>query len=155
MAIGLYHELTPQWAFVADVDWTKWSTFKEIRIQYADGRPDKVTPMNWHDTWFFSVGLIYKVDERQSIQFGAAYDQSAVDDKDRTAGIPETSRYLAGGRLLLQSWPQPEPQSGLCPSVRREGADQPDGHQVWAAVTYTLDRRIRRPRRHLQRQLRR
>ncbi|BAS00161.1 long-chain fatty acid transport protein [Blastochloris viridis] len=98
VAIGLYHELTPQWAFVADVDWTNWSTFKEIRIQYADGRADKVTPMNWHDTWFFSAGLIYKVDDRQSIQIGAAYDQSATDDEDRTAGIPETSRlWLAGG----------------------------------------------------------
>lgn len=98
VAFSLYHELTPQWALVADVDWTNWSTFKEIRIQYSDGRADKVTPMNWHDTWFFSAGVIYKLDDRQSVQLGVAYDQSAVDDEDRTAGIPETSRiWLSGG----------------------------------------------------------
>lgn len=93
VSLGLYHEITPQWTVMSDVAWTKWSTFDELRIKYADGRADNVTSENWHDTWFFSVGATYKMDDKNKFHFGLAYDQAPMDDADRTARIPDTDRY--------------------------------------------------------------
>lgn len=98
VSVGFYHELSPQWAVMSDIVWTKWSNFKELRIKYADGRPDAVTPENWHDTWFFSLGATYKIDDVSTLHFGVAYDQTPVDDEDRRASIPDANRlWLAAG----------------------------------------------------------
>ncbi|RAI34648.1 OmpP1/FadL family transporter [Rhodoplanes serenus] len=98
VSVGLYHELSPKWAVMSDIQWTRWSTFKELRVKYNDGRPDTLTPENWKDTWFFSLGATYHLSERQSLQFGVAYDQAPVDDTTRKARIPDANRYwLAAG----------------------------------------------------------
>jgi len=92
-SIGIYHEFNPQWAVMGDVAWTNWSTFDELRVKYDDGRPDSVTSEKWHDTWFFSVGATYRPDEHNAIHVGAAYDQTPVKDRYRTARIPDSDRY--------------------------------------------------------------
>lgn len=93
VAFGLYHEISPQWAVMSDVQWTNWSTFKEVRIKFADGRADSVTEEKWHDTWFFSLGATYTMDEKNKFHFGVAYDQAPVDTQYRTARIPDSNRY--------------------------------------------------------------
>lgn len=93
VAFGLYHEISPQWAVMSDVQWTNWSTFKEVRIKYDSGRADSVTDESWKDTWFFSLGATYTMDEHNKFHFGVAYDQAAVGDEHRTARIPDSNRY--------------------------------------------------------------
>lgn len=93
VTFGIYHELSPQWAVMSDIQWTNWSTFKEVRIKFNDGRADSVTDENWHDTWFFSLGATYTMDDKNKFHFGVAYDQAPVDDQYRTARIPDSNRY--------------------------------------------------------------
>lgn len=93
VSIGLYHELSPQWALMSDVQWTNWSTFKELRIKYASGRADSVVDESWHDTMFFSAGATYTMDAQSKFHFGIAYDQAPVDNEHRTARIPDSNRY--------------------------------------------------------------
>lgn len=93
VSVGMYHELSPQWALMSDVSWTRWSTFDELRIKYKDGRADSVTEEKWNNSWFFSLGATYTVDEKSKVHFGVAYDQTPVEDKYRTARIPDSSRY--------------------------------------------------------------
>lgn len=93
VSVGIYHEVSPQWAVMSDIAWTNWSTFDELRIKYKDGRDDSVTPENWHDTWFFSLGATYTMDEKSKLHFGVAYDQAPMDTEDRTARIPDANRY--------------------------------------------------------------
>jgi len=93
VSFGAYHAFNPQWAVMADVAWTNWSTFDELRVSYEDGRPSSVTRENWNDSWFFSVGATYRPTEHQAIHIGAAYDQTPVPDKYRTARIPDSDRY--------------------------------------------------------------
>lgn len=98
VSFGLYHELSPQWALMSDIQWTNWSTFREVRIKYDSGRADSVTEENWEDTWFFSLGATYTMDDQNKFHFGVAYDQSPVGTEYRTARIPDTNRYwLSGG----------------------------------------------------------
>ena len=93
VSLGVYHEISPQWAVMSDVQWTKWSNFKELRVSYDSGRADTVVDESWSDTWFFSLGATYTMDEKSKFHFGVAYDQSAVDDQHRTARIPDSDRY--------------------------------------------------------------
>lgn len=93
VSLGIYHELSPQWAVMSDVQWTHWSTFKELRVKYDSGRADAVTDESWHDTWFFSAGASYKLDDHNKFHFGVAYDQTPVDNEHRTARIPDSNRY--------------------------------------------------------------
>ncbi|CCG09442.1 OmpP1/FadL family transporter [Pararhodospirillum photometricum] len=93
VSLGVYHEITPQWAVMSDIAWTNWSDFDDIRIKYTDGRPQSITEENWRDTWFFSVGTTYHLNQTHAFNFGVAYDQGAVYDKYRTARIPDSNRY--------------------------------------------------------------
>lgn len=93
VTFSLYHELSPEWAVMGDVQWTNWSTFKEVRIKFADGRADAVTDESWKDTWFFSLGATYTMDQQHKFHFGVAYDQAPMNDEHRTARIPDANRY--------------------------------------------------------------
>jgi len=93
ISIGLYHEVSPQWAVMSDVQWTRWSSFKELRIKFGNGRNDSVVDESWHDTWFLSLGATYSTEQAGKFHFGIAYDQSATDDAHRTARVPDSNRY--------------------------------------------------------------
>ena len=93
VTLSMYHELSPEWAVMGDVQWTNWSTFKEVRIKYQDGRADSVTEEKWDDTWFFSLGATYAMNEQHKFHFGVAYDQAPMSDQYRTARIPDANRY--------------------------------------------------------------
>lgn len=97
-ALGLYHDISPHWAVMADVAWTRWSVFRTLRLGFESGRTDVVQPQNWHDTWFFSLGATWRPDDRLSLHVGTAYDMSPVDDRFRNSRIPDSDRlWLSGG----------------------------------------------------------
>lgn len=94
IAFGAYHELTNSFAVMADAQWTNWSRFKELRIQYRNPlRADTVTEEYWDDSWFFALGAAYKVNEKLTLRAGVAYDQTPVTDQHRTPRIPDEDRY--------------------------------------------------------------
>jgi len=93
VSVGMYHEISPQWAVMADVSWTNWSTFDELRVKRANGADDIVTQENWDDSWFFAVGATYRPSESWALRTGIAYDKSPVPDEFRTPRIPDEDRY--------------------------------------------------------------
>ncbi|MFD2234194.1 OmpP1/FadL family transporter [Phaeospirillum tilakii] len=93
VSLGYYQDITPRWAVMSDLQWTQWSTFRTLRIEYANGRNPSVVEEHWRDTWFFSVGATYSTEDWGKFHFGTAYDQSAVKDAHRTARIPDSNRY--------------------------------------------------------------
>jgi len=84
-----------QFDIMADVTWTGWSSFKELRIKYDNpAQPDSVTTEDYQDQWRVAVGGCYRVDEKLLLRAGTAYDQKAVKNKyRRTARIPDNDRY--------------------------------------------------------------
>lgn len=98
ISIGVHHEITPQWAVMADAAWTNWSVFDELRIKRGDGVADTVKEENWSDTWFFSLGTRYQATKDLDLNFGVAYDQTPVSNQYRTARIPDSDRtWVAAG----------------------------------------------------------
>lgn len=105
ITFGLRYKITDQLTALVGIDWTGWSSFKELRIVANPNpysQPDDVTTMNWEDSWFGSLGLQYECHD-WVFRIGTAYDGTPTVNDYRTPGIPDGSRYWitigAGYRL--------------------------------------------------------
>ncbi|RUQ70241.1 transporter [Azospirillum doebereinerae] len=92
-SIGLYHEVNDRWAVMADVQWTNWSRFKELRVNIANPALSSLTEEHWKDTWYYALGTSYKVTDDLTLRGGVAFDKGSVDVDYRTPRIPEQNRY--------------------------------------------------------------
>ena len=96
LSVSLYSEISPNWSLLGDLTWTGWSKFKELRVRFANGSPDAVTPENWRNTVRLSLGAGYRVDDRWTVRGGIAYENSAIRDEFRTPRIPDNAHTLLG-----------------------------------------------------------
>ena len=96
VTLGFYHQINPQWAVMADVQWTNWSLLKDVFIVPSNGSPVTTLSENWRNTWFGSVGASYRPVERLLLQAGFGFDESPVTDSNRTTRIPDSSRFDLG-----------------------------------------------------------
>lgn len=108
--LASFHQLNDQWAIHASINWTDWSSFKELTAVFPE-KSDLIKSENWEDNYRFALGTTYQYDAKLALRAGVAYDTSAVDDKNRTATIPETDRtwvsvggsYVATPQLTLNA----------------------------------------------------
>lgn len=102
-SIGLYHELSEQWAVMGEVSWTGWSTFQEYEVALDSGTVINNTPFEWEDVWFVGLGATWTPDENTTIRGGLAFDQSPIQDEFRTPRLPGADRAWAsiGGQFSL------------------------------------------------------
>ncbi len=85
---------------LADITWTGWSSFDELRISYDNTfQPDSVTTEAWDDTIRLSLGADYRLSDKMTVRGGWAYDESPVPSAERrTARIPGNSRrWISAG----------------------------------------------------------
>ena len=97
----------------ATARWSKWSNFDTLTIENSGFHGGNSTQANgamsqmaatspvhnkWDDTWFFSLGADYRLNEQLTVRGGVAYDQGPVDNAYRMAVIPDTDRvWVSGG----------------------------------------------------------
>ncbi|MDH5245782.1 MAG: outer membrane protein transport protein, partial [Betaproteobacteria bacterium] len=91
-SLSYYQKLNDKWDILADVTWTGWSSIQELRIVRNSGTTLSVLPENFDDTWRFSAGANYQYNEKIVLRAGVAYDQSPVNDTDRSARLPDSDR---------------------------------------------------------------
>ena len=100
LALAAFHQLTPQWAILADITWTRWSRFDELVFKFDNPKQPSITEVeNWNDSFRYAIGARYQASPQWSFRFGTAYDESPVPDPEhRTARIPDSDRvWLAAG----------------------------------------------------------
>lgn len=100
LSLSAYHDINDRWALMADATKTYWSVFKELRIEYDNPlQPDTVTTSDWDNSWRYSLGVNYQLDDRWLLRAGAALDQSPIPSAERrTPRIPDSDRrWLALG----------------------------------------------------------
>lgn len=99
LTLAGYHQFNDKLAIVADVTFTNWDRFDELRITYASGQPDTVVTTKWDDSWRYGLGLIYTPTSKCTGRIGVAYDQSPIPgDEYRTPRIPGADRiWIAVG----------------------------------------------------------
>lgn len=82
------------------VRWTNWSSFDKLPIsgsslgEATGGLTRKHNAVyNWKDSWLFTVGADYDINDEFTVRGGVGYEISPVDDdKYRSATIPDTDR---------------------------------------------------------------
>lgn len=104
-SLSLFHRPNSGWDLLADLTWTGWSDFKELRVLNANtGATTSLVTENWEDVWRFSVGANWRMNDLWTLRFGVAYDQAPVPDvAHRTPRIPDEDRiWLAiGGQYWM------------------------------------------------------
>ncbi|WP_257304054.1 OmpP1/FadL family transporter [Geothrix campi] len=91
-SLGFDWQVNPAFSLQGEVAQSTWSRFKELRVKFDTGLADSVTNESWKNTWFYSVGGTWKVDQDWTVRAGLAYDQGAVDENHRTPRIPDNDR---------------------------------------------------------------
>ncbi|WP_079253755.1 OmpP1/FadL family transporter [Endozoicomonas arenosclerae] len=91
-ALSLTHHLNDQWAVMAEATWTRWSRFEEFYVRADDPAMSSFVPINWKDVWAWSFGASWQVMPEWQLRAGYMFDQSPVDDKNRTARTPDADR---------------------------------------------------------------
>jgi long-chain fatty acid transport protein len=94
-----WHEVDERLSFGVDVSYTHWSSFEQLVVQYDNpAQPDSVADFQWNDTWFYSFGGDYRLDDRWTLRAGIAYDETPTHDETRTPRVPDGNRtWLAVG----------------------------------------------------------
>jgi len=100
LSVSAIHRYDETFTFMADITWTGWSVFDELRIVYDKSdnstQPDSVTTEDWQDSYRYSLGMNYRADPSWLLRWGIAYDQSPVPDSQRrTPRIPDNDRIWA------------------------------------------------------------
>ena len=97
-SLSVFHKLDDRWDLLADVTWTGWSDFEELRVVNGANVTVVHTPHAWRATWRYSMGANYRHNDRLTLRGGVAFDQRAASDAFRTARIPDEDRtWLAFG----------------------------------------------------------
>ncbi|MEZ5932903.1 MAG: outer membrane protein transport protein [Alphaproteobacteria bacterium] len=94
ISAGAYHEYDNGLALMAEVAWTDWSVFDELRVEFDNpAQGDNVTTEAWDDSFFVALGASYALTPALSLHGGIAYDESPIPDDTRTPRLPGSDRY--------------------------------------------------------------
>jgi long-chain fatty acid transport protein len=93
-SLSLYHDVNTKWSVMADVTWTGWESFEELRIEFQDSsQSDSVTEESWNNSMRYAVGVDYRHNGDWTLRGGLAFDESPIpNDRLRTPRIPGEDR---------------------------------------------------------------
>ncbi len=93
LSFGVYQDVTDRIALMGEFQYTMWSDFDELRIQFDNpNQGDSVTNEDWDDSWFAAIGAKFDATENLALRTGVAYDESPIPDNTRTPRIPGANR---------------------------------------------------------------
>ena len=86
-------QATERFALMADVSRTDWSSLKEIRIEFDNPlQADAAEDYSWKDSWFYSLGGEFALNDTLTFRAGVARDDSPVSRPHRTPRMPDQDR---------------------------------------------------------------
>lgn len=99
VTFGVQQVITDKLTLMGDISWTDWSTMDALTLKFKKGTltgKKSSEIMQWHDSWRFSLGAEYKLDDKWTLRCGTAYDQRAVTKHEtKTCKLPDSNRYWA------------------------------------------------------------
>jgi long-chain fatty acid transport protein len=107
VTLGIRHAFNDRLTLLGGAEWTNWSRFEELRINNAaTGAAVSIVDEDWDDSWFFSAGGEYAVNDALTLRTGVAYENSGVPGATRTPRVPDNDRYWVsvGASMRLADW---------------------------------------------------
>jgi long-chain fatty acid transport protein len=113
-----FHSFNNHWDIMATAMYTGWDSLEQLRLYNAVvPSPTQQNPLgsatstvvlnqNFDNTWRFSVGADYNVNDKWRVRLGAGLDKSPVNDANRTVRLPDEDRVAlaAGVRYSPNQW---------------------------------------------------
>ncbi len=95
-------EVAPKTRLLGTIEWTNWSRFGVIPIEGSAGlgRQAALAALtgNWHDSWLYSVGLEYDVNQKLTVRTGVAFEKSPIQNAtERLIQVPDSDRWWVSG----------------------------------------------------------
>lgn len=91
-SLALSQKLGSNLTLLADVTWTGWSKIQNLTVVRDTGAVLTSTPENFKNTYRYGLGAIYKPGDAWALKLGLAFDQTPVNDTDRTPRLPDQDR---------------------------------------------------------------
>jgi long-chain fatty acid transport protein len=96
--ISGFHSFNDKWDGMADLQYTGWSSIQNLTVVRSTGATLSSTPEDFRNTWRGSIGANYHYTDQWMFRMGVAYDQTPVNDAQRTPRLPDGNRtWLAIG----------------------------------------------------------
>ena len=95
LSFGAYHDINKRWAIMSTVNYTYWSSVKDLALKGVlfVGVPSTITvPLNFRNTFEISIGTTYKLTKKWTGKFGLGYDETPTNDKNRELRLPDSDR---------------------------------------------------------------
>jgi long-chain fatty acid transport protein len=87
-----YYAITDGIALSADVTYTQWSVFEELKVTAKEGGATITEiPEEWRDSFRGALGLTYAYDDALTLRTGIALDDSPIPNHTRTLRIPTSN----------------------------------------------------------------
>jgi len=101
-SLGLAFALTRSLLLETDVNWTGWSSFKNVAIDFTGGPgnalPDANLPQNWKDVYNYRAGLRWTTTPASQWRFGIVFDNTPQPEENVSPLLPDADRigYCVG-----------------------------------------------------------
>jgi long-chain fatty acid transport protein len=92
LAFGTMFEVNPDFGLQVDLQWTGWSSFKNLVFDFDNDLLDSTDVNNWEDTWTFRVGCEYRPALEWALRAGYIYDQATIPLATLKPLLPDSSR---------------------------------------------------------------
>lgn len=90
----------------ARVFYTQWSSIQDIVLLNTAGPASTaIIPMNYRNTWRVELRSRYDVTPKTALQGLLGYDETPINDVDRSTRLPETNKYIAGAGIEYKITP--------------------------------------------------
>lgn len=98
---GLSIQFTDKWLVAFDYNYTMWSVYKSLDIQFANGSSSS-NPRNYKNSSTYRIGTQYKANDKFTFRAGYYFDESPVQDGYFAPETPRNDSNAFTGGLTYQ-----------------------------------------------------
>lgn len=92
-SLGFLFALSPNLRLLTDVNWTGWSSFDVLVIDFTEDQlPDARRPQNWDDAMNYRAGLIWDAPSGNQWRFGFVFDETPQPEPAVSPLLPDADR---------------------------------------------------------------
>jgi long-chain fatty acid transport protein len=92
--LSIVQQFGEKWQLLGDLQYTNWSTIGTINIINKNtGQTQDRLALDLDNAWRIALGINYFSSEKWTFRGGLAWDQSPVNDQNRTVRLPDNDRF--------------------------------------------------------------
>jgi long-chain fatty acid transport protein len=90
--IGAYYKVLDNMGIEVDYQWTGWSVFDQLELEFDDSRLNQVVPEDYHNSNTYRVGVHYDLMDNLQLRAGYIYDETPQPIHSVSPLLPDNSR---------------------------------------------------------------